>query len=85
LEEPLVFAISTANYRKRKVYASKLEVIIFDSVRFLPLKNNQTGRQKKKGDPNRTGTGPNLPVAVRFGSGFLGPKPEKPIVIFLAS
>jgi hypothetical protein len=38
----------------------------------------------KKRDPNRTGTGPNRPVSVRFGSGFWGPKPEKPLVIFLA-
>jgi hypothetical protein len=40
-------------------------VIIFGSVRFLPLKNNQTRRQKKK-DPNRTRTSPNRPVWVRF-------------------
>jgi hypothetical protein len=39
-------------------------VIIFGSVRFLPLKNNQT--EKKKRNPNRTGTGPNRPVSVRF-------------------
>lgn len=62
----------------------RLGVIIFGSVRFLPLKNNQTGKQKKKRDPNRTQTGPNRPVSVRFGSGVLGPKPEKPMVIFLA-
>jgi len=56
-----------------------LEVIIFGSVRFLPLKNNQTVLKKK--DPNRTGTGPNRWVPVRFGSGFWGPKPEKPMVL----
>jgi len=29
-------------------YQRQLGVIIFGSVRFLPLKNNQTGRQKKE-------------------------------------
>ena len=44
-----------------------LGVIIFGSVRFLPLKNNQTRRKKiEKGDPNQIGTGPNRPVWVRF-------------------
>jgi hypothetical protein len=65
--------------------AGMLGVIIFGSVQFLSLKNNQIGRQKKKKDPNQTGTSPNRPVSVPFGSGFLGPKPEKPMVIFLAS
>jgi len=36
----------------------------FGSVRFLPKKNSQTG--KKKETRNRTGTGPNRPVPVRF-------------------
>jgi hypothetical protein len=68
LEEPLVFAISTANYRKRKVYASKLEVIIFGSVRFLPLKNNQTGRQKKG---TQTEPEPVQTDQLRFGLGLV--------------
>jgi len=45
----------------------------------------QPNRKGKKKDPNRIGTGPNRPVSVRFGSGFWGPKTEKPMVIFLAS
>jgi hypothetical protein len=53
----------------------------FGSVRFLPEKNSQT---EKKRDPKRTGTGPNRPVPVRFRSGFLSKKPDKPIGLFWA-
>jgi hypothetical protein len=55
-------------------------VIIFGSLRFLPLKNNQTERKKKK-NPNRTGTGPNRPVSIRF----LRSKTEKTYGFFFSA
>ena len=42
---------------------------LFGSV-FSFKKQPNWKEKKKKEDPNRTGTGPNRPVSVRFGSGF---------------
>jgi len=50
---------------------SKLEVIIFGSVRFLPIKNNQTEKRNRNW--------PNRPVSVRF----LMSKTEKKPIFFL--
>ena len=52
-----------------------LEVIIFGSVRFLSKKITKLKFFLKKKNRNRTETGSNRPVSVRFGSVFLGQKP----------
>jgi len=59
-----------------------LGVSKFGSVRLLPEKDSQI--KKKKETRNRTGTGPNRPVPVRFRSRFLSKKPDKPIGLFWA-
>jgi len=56
------------------------EQIRFDSV----FTRKKQPNQKKKETRNRTGTGPNRPVPVRFRSGFLSKKPDKPIGLFWA-
>ena len=55
-------------------------VIIFGSVRFLPIKTNQTDFFfLKKKNRNLTETESNRPVSVRSGSVFNVKKPRKPI------
>jgi len=55
-------------------------VIIFGSVRFLPIKTNQTDFFfLKNKNRNRTETESNRPVSVRSGSVFNVKKPRKPI------
>jgi hypothetical protein len=54
----------------------KLGVIIFSSIRFLPIKNNQTKTEKQ--NQNLTEIGPNRPVSIRF----LMPKTEKNLYAF---
>jgi hypothetical protein len=71
--------------RSRKLFLEDFPVgvIIFGSVRFFPIKTNQTEIFFfLKSNRNRTETESNRPVSVRFGSVFNIKKPRKPIIYF---
>jgi len=63
----------------------RLGVIIFGSVRFLTIKNNQTGFFFEKKNRNRTETESSRPVSVRSGSVLDFKKPRKPICSYFFS
>jgi len=68
--------------RERKVDQGWCVFVRGEQIRFgsvFTRKNSQTGKKKRDPKPNR-----NRPVPVRFRSGFLSKKPDKPIGLFWA-